>query len=157
MSERLGARLGVRHEPKPAGRIEEEDRRRVVLASFDFEFRGGSRRRRGVAIKREKACVKRAHILAQQLGFVVLRVDGDENHLYLLAVVAEEPDRFGQRRQSQRADVRAAGIAEIERDDLAAEFRELVRRAVVSREVKIAPPTHARYIGRLELDVLGLD
>src|SRR3954454_1569954 len=156
MSERLGARLRMRYEPKPAGLIEEKDRRGVVLASFDFEFRGGSRRGCGVPIKREKAFVKRAHILAQQLGFVVLRVDGHENHLYILAVVAEEPDRFGQRRQSQRADLRAAGIAEIERDDLAAEFREFMRRAVVSDEVKVPSPVHAGYIGRHQVGSRGL-
>ncbi len=60
----------------------------MVLASLDFEFRGGSRRYRGVAIKRDEAFVKRAHILAQQLGVVVLRIDGHENHLDALAVLA---------------------------------------------------------------------
>jgi hypothetical protein len=77
----------MRDEPKPPARIEEKHRRRVVLACFDLEFGGGSRRRRGVAVQREEAFVERAHIPGQDLGLVVLRIHAHEDHLDALAVL----------------------------------------------------------------------
>jgi hypothetical protein len=134
MSDRFGAGLGVRHETKPPGRIEEEHRRGVVLACLDLEFGSGSPGRRSVSVKRDEAFVERARILGEDLGLVVLGIDGDEQDLDALAVRAQEPHRLAQRRHGQRADVRATRVAEIKRDDLAAVVRELVRCAVVPRQ-----------------------
>src|ERR1044071_1000159 len=114
----------MRYQAKPSAGIEEEHRYRMMLAHLNLEFGGGSRRRRGVAVKREKTLVERAHIPGEDLRLVVLRIDADEQNLDPLAVLAEKPDRLAQRRQRERADVGAACVAEIERDDLAAELRE---------------------------------
>src|ERR1051326_1780351 len=108
----------MRYQAKPSAGIEEEHRHQSFLAHLNLEFGGGSRRRRGVAVKSEKTLVERAHIPGEDLRLVVLRIDADEQNLDALAVLAEKPDRLAQRRQRERADVGAACVAEIERDEI---------------------------------------
>src|SRR5262249_33559944 len=138
---------------KPSAGIEKEHRYRMMLAHLDLEFGGGSRRRRGVPVKREESLVERANIPGEDLRLVVLRIDGDEQNLDALAVLAEKPDRLAQRRQRERADVGAARVAEIEGNRLAAKVRQLMDNALIPHQAEVAPPRHAADIGRLESGV----
>src|ERR1041384_5407751 len=69
----------MRYQAKPSAGIEEEHRYRMMLAHLNLEFGGGSRRRRGVAVKREKTLVERAHIPGEDLRLFVGRVCGSGN------------------------------------------------------------------------------
>src|SRR5882672_3471225 len=122
MRERFRAGLRMSDEPQPACGVVEEYGRRVMLAGLYLEFAGGLGRRGAVAVKREKVLVERVDVFRQHFLRVVPRIDGDEEALDVCAVRAEQPHGPPERRQGERADVRTARIAEIQRDHLAAEI-----------------------------------
>ena len=72
----------------------------------------------------EEARVERRHVRAQPLRAVALRVDGDVDHLEILARRAEHLARAREVGERGGTDVGAEGVAEAERHDLAAVLAE---------------------------------
>jgi len=104
----------------------------------DLELLGDPRGRVRVAVQAEEARVERRHVLGEQRRGVALRIDGHEQHLHPVGLVAEQLHHLGHLGERRRADVRALGEAEEHRDHLAAEVREGAGPAVVAGQLEAA-------------------
>jgi len=94
--------------------------------------------------------VKRRHVLGEHRRRIALGVDGDEQHLQAVGVLAEFVRHAGQFRERGRTHLRTMHEAEEDRDYLAPEIGERARFAMRVGELKIAPEFGAGKIGELK-------
>src|SRR5260221_2606078 len=90
----------------------------LVIDAILFGQRRDLRRRAG---QPDNAGLKRACELLQDSGCIALRVQRDEERLYLLASRSELIERFSDRVECRRTRIGAMLLAEIEQHPLAAE------------------------------------
>src|SRR6266581_9640311 len=122
--------------------------RRLLIENPEvFRDPGG---RSGIAVEPEKTGVECRYVVCEKFLRVALRVDGDEEHLQPLPVLAELIFYRFELGKCRRTYVGAAGVAEEHHYRLAAEIGKSARLARVVGEGKILAVIGARDVGVLE-------
>ena len=108
------------------------------LLVVHLELGGGLLQPFGIAAQGDEAGVEGGHVLAQDLGRVALGIDGDEDHLQLVAVGAEQALRFHRAGQRGGAHVGALHEAEVQQHQLAAVVGQRALLAVHVGQAEVA-------------------
>src|SRR5207245_2531485 len=116
----------------------------------DLEDAGNLPRRCGVPGQAEEARIESGHVLREQTRRVALGIDGDEQALYALAVLAQRTHRGCEGRERGRANVGAAREPESDDDDLAREIGLGAQLAVGAEEPKVPVIALAGDVDALE-------
>src|SRR4051794_20742675 len=96
-----------------------------MFTGFHLELRGSARNGFTVAVEADKTLVERMNVSGKHVGAVVPRVHGDEEALDARGVIAQETDGLAEGGHRGRAYIRAARVAEVQRNHFAVEIGEL--------------------------------